>query len=74
MDINMPQMDGYEATRRIRALEKRHRITPPATIIGLSGLGSEKARQDAFKAGMSMFLTKPVRLGELKRILGEIGG
>jgi signal transduction histidine kinase/CheY-like chemotaxis protein len=74
MDINMPQMDGYEATRRIRALEKRHRVSPPATIIGLSGLGSEKARQDAFKAGMSMFLTKPVRLGELKRILGEIGG
>jgi signal transduction histidine kinase len=74
MDINMPQMDGYEATRRIRALEKRHRVQPPATIIGLSGLGSEKARQDAFKAGMSMFLTKPVRLQELKRILGEIGG
>jgi signal transduction histidine kinase/CheY-like chemotaxis protein len=74
MDINMPLMDGYEATRRIRALEKRNRVAPPATIIGLSGLGSEKARQDAFKAGMSMFLTKPVRLGELKRILGEIGG
>ncbi len=67
MDCQMPGMDGYEATRRIRALEPGGVGAPP--IIGLSaaGLGSDRSR--AFAAGMSDYMTKPLRLEELRAVL-----
>lgn len=72
MDINMPNVDGYEATKQIRSLERKYRLDP-SMIIGLSGLGNEAARQSAIQSGMDLFLTKPVRLHELKRVLDNLG-
>ena len=46
---------------------------PPALIIALTGLGSDEARQEAYAAGVDLFLTKPVQLRELTRILEEVG-
>jgi len=72
MDISMPVMDGFEATRRIRAHE-RDRGLKPASIFALSGLASASAQQEAFECGIDLFLTKPVRLKELGTILEASG-
>ncbi|KAG5975204.1 hypothetical protein E4U55_007795 [Claviceps digitariae] len=68
MDISMPVMDGFEATRHIRAIEMEsglHRCT----IFALTGLASADAQQEAFTSGIDLFLTKPVKLAELSQIL-----
>lgn len=71
MDINMPVMDGYEATQHIRTYEKKHSLQA-ATIIALTALGSEAAYQEAFGSGCDMFLTKPVKLKDLTKIIEEM--
>jgi len=72
MDISMPVMDGFEATRRIRAHERDHGLKA-ASIFALSGLASASAQQEAFESGIDLFLTKPVRLKELGTILDASG-
>lgn len=64
----MPVMDGFEATRRIRAFELEHQLNP-TTIIGLSALASMGSQQEAYISGLDLFLTKPVRLKALEAIL-----
>lgn len=71
MDINMPVLNGFEATRQIRGFEKQKGLES-ATIIALTGLGSAEAQQEAFSSGVDLFLTKPVRLKELTKILDGI--
>jgi CheY-like chemotaxis protein len=68
LDINMPVMDGYEAAQRIRAYEKKHRLTP-ATIVAITALESEAAQAEAHASGFNMFLSKPVKLRTLTQIL-----
>jgi len=58
-DIEMPVMDGYEATRRIRALQA------DLPIIGLTAHAFDDARQRGEAAGMSGYLTKPYMVDEL---------
>lgn len=70
MDISMPVMDGFESTRLIRGFEKEKHL-PRSHIFALSGLASESAQQEAFASGIDLFLTKPVKLKELNRILEE---
>ena len=57
MDLMMPEMDGWEATRRIRALEDPFCTIP---IIAVSACAAESARQEALAAGCDDFLPKPV--------------
>jgi CheY-like chemotaxis protein len=71
MDINMPILNGFEATRQIRGFEKQKGVEA-ATIVALTGLGSASAQQEAFSSGVDLFLTKPVRLKELSKILDGI--
>jgi CheY-like chemotaxis protein len=68
MDINMPEMDGLEATRQIRAHEIRNNL-PPVTIIALTGVASTETQQEANSSGVNLFLIKPVRLADLEVIL-----
>ncbi|KAL8366269.1 hypothetical protein RB595_004846 [Gaeumannomyces hyphopodioides] len=70
MDVSMPVMDGIEATREIRRLE-RDRRQKPAMIIALTGLGSATSQQDAFSSGVNLYLTKPVRFSDLRDILSD---
>lgn len=75
----MPIMDGFEASRRIRRLEKEQRAEmtklgkqnlPPATIIAaLTGLDSTNAQKEAFGSGIDTFLVKPVKRPDLLAIL-----
>ncbi|KAL0932802.1 sensor histidine kinase response [Colletotrichum truncatum] len=70
IDITMPVMDGLEATRRIRKFERAHNL-PPVVVIAITSLGSVGARQEGFASGMDLFLTRPVTMTELVRILKQ---
>jgi len=62
MDLQMPVMDGFEATRRLRA----DRATAQLRIVALTANTFEKDRREAEAAGMDGFLTKPLDLAKLK--------
>lgn len=68
MDISMPVMNGMEATRHIREFERAHSL-PLTNVIALTGLASADARREAISAGVDVFLPKPVRFAELKKLL-----
>ena len=67
MDCQMPVLDGFEATRRMRQWESQHRQTPPLVIVALSADGDERAH--CLQAGMDDFLGKPLDIQELQRVL-----
>ncbi|OMP85764.1 Hybrid signal transduction histidine kinase B [Diplodia seriata] len=76
MDISMPIMNGFEATRRIRALEADfaatrppHARPPPALIVALTGLASGRDQSEAFTSGFDLYMTKPVSFKEVGRLL-----
>ncbi len=64
MDVSMPGMDGYEATRAIRAHEEMHGLDA-IPIIALTGHALKGDRIDCLEAGMNDYLTKPVKQAEL---------
>ncbi|KAK5109264.1 hypothetical protein LTR62_007138 [Meristemomyces frigidus] len=68
MDLSMPRMDGCTATREIRAYESACGL-PRTTIIALTALGAEEARQEAFASGVDVFITKPVKMSEVRSLI-----
>ncbi|MFP1132380.1 response regulator [Asticcacaulis sp. W401b] len=68
LSIDLPDMDGFRATRQIRDLERR-RLIPPVVIIGLTPQGLIDERQLCLDAGMDGHLSKPVTLGRLSAAL-----
>ena len=69
MDIQMPEMDGLEATRHIRALQIEHEVCPDCVIVGLSAHAMSGDRERYMSEGMTDYLTKPVRTEELRAVL-----
>ena len=69
MDIMMPQMDGYQATRAIRAMDRPDAATVP--IIAMTANASADDRQKAQEAGMNEHVTKPLESGLLLRTIKE---
>lgn len=70
MDIQMPVMDGYEATRRIRCWEQEQGVRS-VPIIALSANAFEEDRQKAIAAGMSDHVAKGVKAAQLREILAR---
>jgi CheY-like chemotaxis protein len=68
MDCHMPEMDGFEATRRIRALEKEQSLGP-IRIVALTANAMHGDREVCFQAGMDDYISKPVNMEELKALL-----
>lgn len=71
LDMSMPVMDGFEAARTIRSLEKENHTWPRATIIALTGLSSPKDEADALASGVDLFLTKPVSFKSVAGLVDE---
>lgn len=69
MDIQMPQMDGYEATRRIRALKDRAKANTP--IYAMTANAFEEDRQKALDSGLNGHIAKPIDIPNLMAILKE---
>ncbi|MCD6430961.1 MAG: response regulator [Deltaproteobacteria bacterium] len=68
MDIQMPEMDGYEATRQIRS-RATTTINPKVIIIAMTAHALNSDKDRCLAAGMNDFLTKPVRLDKLNKVL-----
>src|SRR5688500_5807703 len=66
MDVQMPEMDGLQATREIRA--RCHGESRPR-IVAMTANASTSDRDDCFAAGMEDFLTKPVRSADLRKAI-----
>ena len=67
MDILMPHMDGYEATRQIRALDDPKKAHTP--IVAMTANAFAEDQQKAYAAGMNGFIAKPIRLEKLLQAL-----
>ena len=69
MDIQMPNLDGYEATRQIRALPDAEKASIP--IFSMTANAFEEDRQNALAAGMNGHIAKPLDVPHLLRVLAD---
>ena len=69
MDVQMPNMDGYTATQRIRDLDDSRAEIP---IIAMTANAYDEDRRKAQEAGMDGFLAKPLDVDKMMRLLGKI--
>ncbi|MFP3982515.1 MAG: ATP-binding protein [Desulfurivibrionaceae bacterium] len=83
MDLQMPYMDGREATQRIREIEAeperrkefvslRYRCSP-LQVVGLTAHARQEDEDSCYDAGMNAFLTKPLVKEKMIRLLAELG-
>ena len=71
MDIQMPVMDGIQATLTIRQMEKELGISNPIRIIAVTAFALEKDREKCLAAGMDDFLAKPFKPQELIALITD---
>lgn len=69
MDIQMPEMDGIETTRRIRALERQSGAVRRTPISALTANAGEEDKERCFEAGMDDFFFKPIRIDALEKLI-----
>jgi signal transduction histidine kinase/CheY-like chemotaxis protein len=69
LDIAMPEMDGYEVARRIRATPSLKEVV----VVALTGYGQEEDRRRAKEAGFDYHVTKPASVAGLREILARRG-
>ncbi len=70
MDIQMPKMDGYTATREIRTLSDNKKANIP--IVAMTANAFEEDKQRAYKAGMNGHIIKPITMDEIAKVLDQI--
>jgi len=67
LDIGLPDMDGYELARRLRAQPEN----AGATLVALTGYGQNQDRKEAQQAGFDHYLVKPADLNEVNEVLAQ---
>jgi len=70
MDCQMPELDGYDATRRLRTREVNEEL-PHMPVIAMTAHAMEGDREKCLAAGMDDYLAKPLQIEELDRVLGK---
>jgi CheY-like chemotaxis protein len=70
MDVQMPEMDGMEATRVLRKRESK--TGTRLTVIGVTAHAMAGDRERFLQAGMDGYLSKPIRPGELDELLNRL--
>ena len=68
MDLNLPQMTGFEVTKKLRE-NPAFRHTP---IIALTAYAMRKDKEKAIEAGCDMYMTKPINTRELPKVVAEM--
>lgn len=71
MDIHMPEMDGIEATRKMRELQQMAGINPGCVMVGLSAQAQSGEWQQYMSEGFDDFVTKPIHVDNLRRVLAR---
>jgi len=72
MDVQMPVLDGLEATRQIREFEKTISGRHPVHIIAITANAMKGDRENCLAAGMNDYISKPFRAEELRRVIGRV--
>ena len=72
MDVMMPEMDGYEATERIRRLNRKDARTIP--IIAMTANAFEEDAKRCLAAGMTAHLAKPFQIEDVEKAIVECCG
>ena len=67
MDVQMPVMNGYDATRAIRAMARKDAVEIP--IIAMTANAFAEDERDALNAGMNVHLAKPIDMEQLKQVI-----
>lgn len=70
MDIQMLVMNGYDATKKIRELKKSHQSNIP--IIAMTANAFDEDRDKAFEVGMNGFISKPIDIKEIFKIIDNV--
>lgn len=70
MDIQMPEMDGLEATKYIRNQERESQL-PPIAIVAITANATHDDQYICRKAGMNDYVSKPIQIDKLKSILQQ---
>jgi len=68
LDIGLPDLDGHEVARRLRAMPE----TTQAVLVALTGYGQEEDRRSAYKAGFDHHMAKPADLAKLLELLAGV--
>ena len=71
MDVQMPEMDGFEATAEIRRLEAQHPGNQRTFIIAVTARARRSDRQNCLDAGMDDYMAKPIRIANFAEVLSR---
>ncbi len=72
LDVNLPDIDGYEIARRLRASSKEKLATIP--IIAVTANAMRGDAQKAYEAGCTLYMTKPINIQELMEKVRNLAG
>ena len=68
MDINLPELDGLAATRRIRDLETLREVP----VVAVTAFGTEGFQRAAYDAGVDGYLTKPIDMDRMHQLIARL--